>query len=211
MSDTYDAILARLRETYDRTADDRNERSTSKEPWKVEERAAFLDRIRSEGGSQMLEIGAGTGQDALFFRDSGLRVTATDLSPRMVEHCRAKGLDARVADFLNLGLPAGSVDAVYALNCLLHVPNAELNVVLRSIRNVLLPGGLFFLGVYGGKSEEGPSQWDQLVPPRFFAFRTDDELLAAVSLYFEVIDFHRVPLEEPDFYFQSLTLRRPTG
>lgn len=55
-----------------------------------------------------------------------LQVVATDLSPAMVGFCRQKGLDAHVMDFLHLDFPAGSFDAVYALNCLLHVPNADL-------------------------------------------------------------------------------------
>lgn len=207
----YPEVIVRLHETYDRTADDRNERSAAKESWKVSERAAFLERLRAEGARRLLEIGAGTGQDAAFFRDAGLQVIATDLSPRMVEHCLAKGLDARVADFLHLGVPAGSVDAVYALNCLLHVPNADLGAVLASVKAALRPAGLFFVGVYGGRSHEGVSDWDELVPPRFFALRTDSDLLGAVSSHFEVADFHAVPLKEPDFYFQSLTLRKPSA
>ena len=34
----------------------------------------------------------------------------------MVELCKAKGLHARVADFLSLGVSPASFDAVYALN-----------------------------------------------------------------------------------------------
>jgi SAM-dependent methyltransferase len=34
---------------------------------------------------RLLELGAGTGQDSLFFQENGLAVVATDLSPRMVE------------------------------------------------------------------------------------------------------------------------------
>jgi SAM-dependent methyltransferase len=47
-------------------------------------------------------------------------------------------------DFLHLDFPAGSFDAVYALNCLLHVPNADLPEVLAAIRAVLRPGQLHF-------------------------------------------------------------------
>jgi transglutaminase-like putative cysteine protease len=57
-------------------------------------------------------------------------VLCTDLSPAMVELCKAKGLDARVADFLSLGVPPASCDAVYALNCLLLVPTPDMPRVL---------------------------------------------------------------------------------
>lgn len=206
---TYADVLASLRAAYDRGADERESRGGQTTPWKVAERAAFLDRVRAEGGRTVVELGAGTGQDSLYFKEHGLDVVAIDLSPRMVEHCRAKGLDARVADFLHLGLPAESVDAVYTLNALLHVPNADLSAVLESIRALMRPGGLFFLGVYGGRSYEGPLPDDTHLPPRFFALRTDAELRRAVASRFEVVDFHTVALRAADFYFQSLTLRAP--
>jgi SAM-dependent methyltransferase len=58
-----------------------------------------------------------------------------------------KGHDAHVMDFLHLDFPAGSFGAVYALSCLLHVPNADLLEVLTAIRTVLRPGGWLYLGV----------------------------------------------------------------
>src|SRR4051812_5102948 len=144
----YAEVIASLRAAYDGGADRRD--SMAKEPWKLAERAAFLDRLRAAGSTRLLEIGAGTGQDSGYFLDNGLEVVATDLSPEMVRRCRAKGIDARVMDFLHLNFAADSFDAVHAMNCLLHVPNADLPVVLETIRSVLRPGGLFFLGVYGG-------------------------------------------------------------
>jgi SAM-dependent methyltransferase len=209
MSTVYTDLLTSLREAYDRGADERESGGGLKTPWKVAERAGFLERVRAEGGRTLVELGAGTGQDSLFFKEQGLDVVAIDLSPRMIEHCRAKGLDARVADFLDLDLPRASFDAVYALNSLLHVPNADLGAVLESIRAVMRPGALLLVGVYGGRSSEAPLPDDTHVPPRFFALRTDDELTRMVETHFEVVDFHTVPLRTDDFYFQSITLRRP--
>jgi hypothetical protein len=78
------------------------------------------------------------------------------------------------------------------------------------VHALLRPGGLFFLGVYGGDGSEGVVEWDRHDPPRFFSWRTDDQLLAVVAGHFEVVDFHRVPLEA-DRWFQSLTLSRGRG
>lgn len=89
-----------------------------KAEFKVGERRRFLDLLRERGAASLLEVGAGPGHDSLYFQEQGLRVLCTDLSPDMVERCKAKGLDARVADFLSLGVPPASFDAVYALNCL---------------------------------------------------------------------------------------------
>jgi SAM-dependent methyltransferase len=150
-------------------------------------------------------VGAGTGQDSLFFMTHGLDVVAADLSPRMVERCRSKGVDARVMDVLNLDFSAASFDAVYAMNCLLHVPDADLPAVLERIRAVLRPGGLFYFGAYGGSGEEGTAEQDTHDPPRFFSWRTDTHVQQVVGRFFTIVDFH---VAEPDgFHFQSLTAK----
>jgi SAM-dependent methyltransferase len=206
MNPRYQDVMQSLRAAYDGAAEQRDR--MQKAPWKVTERAGFLRRLRDESCCRLLELGAGTGQDSAFFAGHGLQVVATDLSPEMVARCREKGVDARVMDFLHLDFPAGSFDAVYALNCLLHVPNADLPAVLDAIAAVLRPGGLFFLGVYGrDPAEEGPVDDVMYHPPRFFSWRTDDQIRQFARQRFDIVDFHVVGLEAE--HFQSLTLRRP--
>ena len=135
-------------------------------------------------------------------------MVATDLSPAMVGFCRQKGLEAHVMDFLHLDFPAGAFDAVYALNCLLHVPNADLPEVLAAIRAVLRPGGWLYLGIYGGNGHEGPTRNDRHEPARFFSLRTDEQIRGYATRYFGLFDFHVI--EPGQLHFQSLTMRRPT-
>jgi SAM-dependent methyltransferase len=206
MTIRYDEVLGPLRAAYDGGASWRD--GLDKEQWKLAERQAFRERLAP--GAQLLEIGAGTGQDSAYFQREGFGVVAADLSTAMVERCRAKGIDAHVMDFLHLDFPPSSFDAVLAMNCLLHVPNQDLPAVLTAVRAMLRPGGLFFVGVYGAsESSEGPLDDDRHVPPRFFSWRTDEQLLGfAVGARFEVVDFHDVDTDR-GFRFQSLTLRRP--
>lgn len=202
----YEHLIGSLRSAYDGGAARRD--GMVKEPWKLAERESFLDRLRDSDCRRLLEVGAGTGQDSAYFQDSGLDVVAVDLSPAMVARCREKGIQAFVRDFLHLGFPPESFDAVYALNCLLHVPNRDLPAVLDAIRTVLRPGGLFFLGVWGGReSGEGPLEGDDHDPPRFFSWRTDDQLQQFASRSFDIVDFHVVAAGQSRF--QSLTVRRP--
>ncbi len=200
----YGEVLGPLRAAYDGGVERRDQ--MVKWPWKLAERDAFLGRLRAHGCARLLELGAGTGQDSVFFQEHGMAVVATDLSPAMVARCRAKGIDARVMDFLHLDFPPESFDAAYAMNCLLHVPNADLPAALAAIRAVLRPGGLFFLGVYGGDGTEGPLDDDQHDPPRFFSWRTDEQLQRYARACFDIVDFHTVELTT--YRFQSLTLRR---
>ena len=174
-----------LATTYDNHAGERNERGEAEWRWSLAE--AFLARLSP--GDRLLEIGAGTGYTSRWFADRGLEVIATDLSPAQVGHCREKGLEAHVRDMYALGFPAGAFEAAWAMNCLLHVPNADLEQVLMGIRDVLVPGGLLQLGVWGGIDEEGIYEDDFYQPNRFFSFRTDEDLKDRVAEVFEILSF----------------------
>lgn len=65
----FDEFADDLRAAYGSGAEWRD--SIPKTAWKVAERAAFRDRLLASGARTLVEIGAGTGQDALFFQDTG--------------------------------------------------------------------------------------------------------------------------------------------
>lgn len=200
-------LLGGLRAAYDRGAAHRE--GLSKPPWRLAERQSFLDRLRETNAHRLLEVGAGAGHDARYFADAGLSVVATDLSPAMVQFCRAKGLDAHVTDVLSLAdgpFPTASFDAIYTVNCLLHVPDSDLAAALSTLARLLRPRGLLYLGVWGGLDFEGQLDDDEHEPKRFFAFRTDEQLLEHASAHFTVLDFHTVTTRFRH-HFQSLTLR----
>jgi SAM-dependent methyltransferase len=204
----YRRVVAGLRQAYGPAAAAGRD-SRGKEAFKIDERQRFLDLLRGRGATSLLEVGAGTGHDSLYFQEQGLHVLCTDLSPAMVELCRAKGLDARVADFLGLGVSPGSFDAVYALNCLLHVPTPDLPRVLEAIEEVLVPGGLLYAGTWGGTDEEGPMRDEDHPVPRFFAFRSDERMREALAERFRVLLFRTVDVGGN--HFQSFVLEKPAG
>lgn len=200
----YEQVIDDLQQAYDRKAAERDRYEI--EAWKIEERDHFLSMLEKKS---LLEIGAGPGHYARFFQDSGLTVVCTDLSPQMVRLCRAKGLTAYAMDFLSLDFPDSSFDAVFALNCLLHVPKEDLPRVLQRIRALLKPGGLFYLGLFGGKEHEGTWPEDDHEPQRFFSFHTDDQIRQVTAEFFELVYFKRIPMKRgTDLHFQSMILRR---
>ena len=204
----YDEVSNSLRQAYERSAEERD--AGGLPDWKIAERAAFLDRLKTEGKRSLLEIGGGPGHFAAFFRDAGLDVVMTDLSPAMVRLARAKGVDARVMDFLSLDFPPASFDAVFALNCLLHVPSADLPRVLAAIHRLLRPGGLLFYGVYVGHSFEGVWPEDHHEPKRYFVFYPDDDLRRHVTGLFDELSFRVIQIEgeRGNSHFQELILRQ---
>ena len=200
-------ITQQLRQAYDRTAGERS-RSTM-EPWKTVERRRFLDELVRAGSRRLLEVGAGHGRDSLFFSEQGLTVTCADLSFNMAALCRANDLNAVQSDMRFLPFAPESFDAVYAMNSLLHIPRTDIHAVMQQIHTVLNPGGRFYYGVYGGKDHEGIWEDDSYRPKRFFNYYQDEDLIALVSAYFEVVSFK--PIELPDrggLHFQSLILRK---
>jgi SAM-dependent methyltransferase len=199
---------ASLVATYDNHAAEREERGEDGWRWRLAE--SFLTRLPER--ARLLEVGAGVGYTACWFADRGVEVVATDLSPAQVELCRAKGLEAYVRDMYELGFADGSFDAVWAMNCLLHVPDADLQEVLIGIHRVLRPGGWFQIGLWGGIDDEGIFEDDFYKPNRFFSFRSDEELLARVSEVFAVESFEVLDLEDEEdarLHLQSVVARRP--
>jgi SAM-dependent methyltransferase len=205
--DEYQRVIASLRVAYGPGPAALRD-GWAREEFKAEERRRFLDLLREQGAASLLEVGAGPGHDSLYFQEQGLRVLCTDLSPDMVELCKAKGLDARVADFLSLGVSSASFDAVYALNCLLHVPTPDLPRVLKAISEVLVPGGLLYAGSWGGKNEEeGPVDDPRYPVPRFFAFRSDQVMRQLLTEQFDILSF--AAFERADNNrFQSFMLQK---
>lgn len=175
--------------------------------WKIEPRQRFLQLLQQEGKKTLLELGAGHGRDSKFFLENALQVTAVDLSTEMVKLCREKGITAHELDFYNLQSLQQTFDAVWAMNCLLHVEKCNLPKVLQGICDVLNPGGLFFMGVYGGEDSEGIYEDDFYTPKRFFSFFTDDKIKEVVQEYFDLISFQRIETSTKH-HFQALFLQK---
>jgi len=209
----YNEVITNLRQAYDLKAEERDQMELSS--WKIEERDHFLSHLQyeglqEEGKKDLLEIGAGTGMMSKFFQDSGLNVICTDLSLENVKLCQAKGLTAYVMDFLHLDFPNGSFDAIYALNCLLHVPKRDLPRVLKVIRALLKPRGLFYMGLHGGREHEGTWEDDEYEPKRFYANYSDEQIRRIVTKHFDLLYFKTIPTgSDTDLHFQSMILRRP--
>lgn len=91
-------------------------------------------------GDRVLDLGCGTGDDALHLAELGVEVTGIDAAPKMVEVARGRGLDARVLSIEHLSdLPAGFSGALSnfgALNCV-----RELDGVAGQLARLIQTGG----------------------------------------------------------------------
>ncbi len=97
------------------------------------------------------------------------------------------------------------------MNSLLHTPPGDLPRALDRVKRVLEPGGIFYLGQYGGIAFEGPWLGDNYDPPRYFSRLTDAELQRVAGEAFTVDDFRTVDVGAPAAFghFQAMVLRVP--
>lgn len=122
---------------------------------------------------RVLEVGSGTGElSERIVRELGATVRAVDISPRMVELTRTRGIDSRIADVQNLPFADGEFDCVIAAWVLYHVPDVDRGIA--ELARVLAPGGTLVASTLG----EGhlAELWDEIgdAPTRALSFGTDN-------------------------------------
>jgi ubiquinone/menaquinone biosynthesis C-methylase UbiE len=101
-----------------------------------------------EPGTEILDLGCGTGEDALHFEKLGARVVAIDASAQMVRFARTRGVNALQLQLESLDSLSGNFDGATsnfgALNCL-----RNLEPVARSLARLIRPGGFLAICVIG--------------------------------------------------------------
>ena len=194
-----------LVKTYEKYAHERA--SHSSDEFKVQERSEFLKFLKNEGRDTLLEIGCGHGRDAQFFQAQGLRVLAVDNTPAMVRLTAEKGVPAQVVDCYDLGEINERFDAVYTMNCLLHIPKRDFKRVLRLISERLNESGLMYLGIWGDENFEGIWEQDRYEPKRFFSFWKTEALLEVLQQSFRLEYYRRLEPHEGRI-FNSFIVRK---
>jgi len=103
-----------------------------------------LEGLDLQEGEKVLLVGAGTGLD-LECMPPGLQITATDLTPAMVDRLRSRAarlglpVEALVMDGQDLDFPEGQFDAVVLHLILAVIPDPVAGI--REAERVLRPGG----------------------------------------------------------------------
>lgn len=158
MDQTIDAGSAgvdSVEEFYDRLAPDYDTMTTFEKRFIQEEPFFRLLVQRYQIGSA-LDAGCGTGFHSILLARLGVRVTAVDLSSRMLEelarHTSGLGLEIQTLQSRFSDLPSrfhGSFDALFCMgNTLAHLLTKEdLRETLRAFSRLLAPGGILFAQV----------------------------------------------------------------
>ena len=199
------SIKEDLVKTYNKYAQERDDKGTL--PLNLNEMRNFIDMLKDEDKQTLLEIGCGTGEEALIFQKEKMDVYATDISPEMISIAQAKGIRSEVLDCYNLNKLHKRFDSVFSMNCLLHIPKKDFPNILKLIKGQIKSGGLFYLGIWGGDDFEGIWEEDRYQPNRFFVFYAQEALLNITQDIFE-IEYYRRIRPWGNATFHSLILRK---
>jgi SAM-dependent methyltransferase len=111
-------------------------------------RDVAFEAVREVTPERVLEAGCGWGELAARIRlELEADVVAIDVSPRMVELARERGVDARVGDVQARPFDDGEFDCAVANWMLYHVPDLDRGV--RELSRVLRPGGRLIAATNG--------------------------------------------------------------
>ena len=122
----------------------------------TQNRNALLAALGPGGPWTILDLGCGPGRDLKAFSELGHRVIGIEGAGRFVAMARAySNCEVWQQDFLELDLPRGHFDGIYANASLFHVPRQSLPLVLARLHAALRDDGVFFASNPRGTGEEG--------------------------------------------------------
>jgi 2-polyprenyl-6-hydroxyphenyl methylase/3-demethylubiquinone-9 3-methyltransferase len=143
---------------------------------------SLVDACAISAGQEVLDVGAGNVNLALYAAEEGADVTATDIAPGQVERGKARtsaeGVDVQwlVADAESLPFEDESFECVASVFGAIFAPRPE--VVAAELFRVVKPGntvGITAWGDYGAQAEifatavkYGPPLPDDVPPPRLW-------------------------------------------
>ncbi len=112
---------------------------------------AEVDAVRAwVTGKEVLEVGCGTGLILERLAQLAHRAVGVDLSPGMLEHARARGLDVHEASATELPFEDASFDAAVSFKVLAHVE--QIAVAMGEMGRVVRPGGRVMAEFYNRRS-----------------------------------------------------------
>lgn len=107
----------------------------------IERKVARMEPYLARGGSG-LDLGCGLGAYCALLRSRGLDVVGLDGSFGLLREARGRGARVVHGDALRLPFPTASLDYVYTIGVLHHLPGEDAqDAACREIARVLKPGG----------------------------------------------------------------------
>jgi methyltransferase (TIGR00027 family) len=140
-------------------------------PWDIGRAQPALARLVERGdiAGSVIDVGCGTGENALYLASLGLDVTGVDAAPTAIARARAKarerGIRATflVADALDLAALGRTFDIAFDSGLFHTFPDADRPRFERGLSAVIRPGGRYFMLCFSDREPgtEGPRRVSQ--------------------------------------------------
>ncbi len=163
-------------------------------PWDTKLPAPELEQYfagldKSMLPKNVLEVGCGTGTNAIWLAKQGCKVTATEIAPTALDKAKAAAGSEQVQFHLldiceSSPVSDNSQDFVFDRGVFHVIARAERSLFIKRIASALKPGG-FWLSIVGCKDEfrENPENG----PPQLSAF----DLVTQIEPLFEIFELGR--------------------
>jgi len=134
-------------------------------PWDVgRPQPAFVELLRARelNKGRVLDVGCGTGENALYLAENGFSVSGVDLSTRAIAAARAKTAersleaDFRAGNALSLEFRDNTFDNIIDSGLFHTFTDHDRPAFTREMARVLVPGGRYFMLCF---SEKEPTGW----------------------------------------------------
>jgi len=158
-------------------------------------------------GSQVVDLGCGTGFSAGYFEKHGMIVEGVDLSSNMIAIAKRNYPQIRFSiQDMRTFEPKENVDAVWAGYSLFHLEQNDFERTLERIRGYLKPGGTFGLVMQEGEGEvetEEPFLPGEKVYMHLYTKREVEDVLKKHG--FAVLETRiKPPMDSKEFAYNKL-------
>ena len=169
-------------------------------------------------GDRLLDMGCGTGEDALHFMKCGAEVEAIDASEKMVRIARRRGVQARRLAIEALSGRAGQFDGAVsnfgALNCV-----RNLDGVAAALGSLIRPGGYLAICMMGaccvweagyflrrGDLRKAFRRWRGVQPAMgiHISYRSVNQLRRTFQRQFKLTNWYGIGVCVPPSYVENL-------
>jgi len=183
----YDLALTETLKTYEQTAPEYLRTHSD-----INEIKACADKfVKLLSGRELLDIGCGSGRDARYFSQQGLKVTGIDLCSNFLQlasnyapHATFLNMDMR-----NLSFSNACFDGLWACASFLHLPKSEALQTLQGFHRVLKPSGILYLSLQVGEGEQLVQKSHYSQGKKFFAYYSAAEVEQLIPLAgFKIIE-----------------------